>query len=80
MKIVRNSNEDEMILEFLKGEYNSKRFNNDLINAINKLNLDSKIILEGNLLSNEENKSRKEIMGLFRGYPDKELFKKKEVI
>ena len=43
MKTIKHSSEDEMILEFLKGEYNSKRFNNDLINAINKLNLDSKI-------------------------------------
>ena len=74
MKTIKHSSEDEMILEFLKGEYNSKRFNNDLINAINKLNLDGNVITNGNLLSNEENKSRKEIMGLFRGYPDKELF------
>ena len=26
MKLIRKANEDEMILEFLKGELNSKRF------------------------------------------------------
>ena len=27
MKVIRQSNEDEMILEFLKGEISSNRFN-----------------------------------------------------
>ena len=47
MKLIRKTNEAEMILEFLKGELNSKRFNEDLNNAINELGLDSSIILNG---------------------------------
>lgn len=73
MKLIRNSSEDEMILEFLKGEYNSVRFNKKLVDVLNKLNLDSKIITEGNF-NLEDNDTRKEIMKLFRGYPDSELF------
>ena len=34
MNLIRKTNEAEMILEFLKGELNSKRFNEDLNNAI----------------------------------------------
>ena len=38
-----------MILEFLKGELNSKRFNGSLDNIINDLGLDSSIIFNGNI-------------------------------
>ena len=73
MKLIKNSSEDEMILEFLKGEYNSVRFNKKLVDVLDKLNLNSKIIEEGKL-ELDENNVRKEIMKLFRGYPDSELF------
>lgn len=76
MKLVRNSNESEMILEFLKGELNSKRFNEDLNNAINELGLDSNIILNGNINDDQENIDRLKIMKKFRGYPDEELFER----
>lgn len=76
MKLVRNSNESEMILEFLKGELNSKRFNEDLNNAINELGLDSNIILNGNINDDQENVDRLKIMKKFRGYPDEELFER----
>lgn len=74
MKLIRKTNEAEMILEFLKGELNSKRFNEDLNNAINELGLDSSIILNGNIEDEQENNDRLKIMKKFRGYPDEELF------
>ena len=40
MEVVRKSSENEMILEFLKGELNSNRFNSDLNDSLNKLNVD----------------------------------------
>ena len=76
MKLIRKTNEAEMILEFLKGELNSKRFNEDLNNAINELGLDSSIILNGNIEDEQENNDRLKIMKKFRGYPDEELFEK----
>ena len=76
MKLIRKTNEAEMILEFLKGELNLKRFNEDLNNAINELGLDSSIILNGNIEDEQENNDRLKIMKKFRGYPDEELFER----
>ena len=76
MKLIRKTNEAEMILEFLKGELNSKRFNEDLNNAINELGLDLNIILNGNINDDQENIDRLKIMKKFRGYPDEELFER----
>lgn len=76
MNLIRKTNESEMILEFLKGELNSKRFNEDLNNAINELGLDSNIILKGNISDDQENNDRLKIMKKFRGYPDEELFER----
>ena len=76
MILIRKTNEEEMILEFLKGELNSKRFNEDLNNAINELGLDSSIILNGNIEDEQENNDRLKIMKKFRGYPDEELFER----
>lgn len=63
-----------MILEFLKGELNSKRFNGSLDNIINDLRLDSSIIFNGNIKNKKENLDRLNIMKKFRGYPDNGLF------
>lgn len=76
MNLIRKTNESEMILEFLKGELNSKRFNEDLNNAINELGLDSSVILNGNINDDQENIARLKIMKKFRGYPDEELFER----
>ena len=48
MKIIRESNEDEMILEFLKGELNSNRFNEQLNEVLKELNISKDIIENGN--------------------------------
>ena len=65
MKLIRNATEAEMILEFLKGELNSKRFNEELNNAILKLNLSTSIILDGDITNEDENRSRLNIMKVF---------------
>ncbi len=74
MKIIRDSSEEEMILEFLKGELNSKRFNEDLKKVLENLNIDDNLIINGDISNEFENKKRLEIMNLFRGYPNRELF------
>lgn len=76
MNLTRKTNEAEMIFEFLKGELNSKRFNENLNNTINELGLDSNIILNGNINDDQENIDRLKIMKKFRGYPDEELFER----
>ena len=74
MKIIRDASEEEMILEFLKGEINSIRFNNELFDALNEYHLNRDIIDNGDIFNSEENKKRLDVMKVFRGYPDKELF------
>lgn len=75
MEVLRVSCEDEMILEFLKGEFSSERFGNKLNDVLVKLGLDNSIIIDGNILNKNENFMRMKIMKLFRGYPNAELFK-----
>jgi len=74
MKVIRDASEEEMILEFLKGEINSTRFNNELFDALNEFNLDRDIIDNGDIFNSDENKKRFLVMKAFRGYPDRELF------
>ena len=74
LKIIRDANESEMVLEFLKGELNSDRFNKKLIKVLKQLNLDKDIIINGDISNSYENNKRLTIMKLFRGYPDKDLF------
>ena len=75
MKTIRISNENEMILEFLKGELNSNRFNEKLISILNELAYSSDIITNGDKGNQKENLLRLKIMEMYRGYPNKELFK-----
>ena len=68
MKVIRKSNEDEIVLNFLKGELQSIRFNKDLIKTLEELNLSDEIITTANLNNEQENILRKEILAKFRGY------------
>ena len=74
MKEIRQSNEAQMILEFLKGEISSKRFHKDICDALSSMNLDEVIINNGDITNEQENFQRLKVMKLFRGYPDDELF------
>ena len=74
MEKLRDSTEDEMILEFLKGELNSIRFNKKLLQILYKLNIDKNIISNGNIDIKKENSLRKIIINKYRGYPTEGLF------
>jgi len=74
MKKIRDSSEDEMILIFLLEEIESERFKQDIYNSLTKINLDEALIKNANLLDEKENLLRKQVPGIFRGYPDKEIF------
>ena len=68
MKILRESSEDEMILEYLKAEYTSERFSEQLKEAFEKLGLEKSIIISADLQNTAENAGRKRLLGEFRGY------------
>lgn len=68
MEILRTSTEDEMIAEFLKTEYRSERFFEQIKEVMKELSLDESIILSADLHNAKENIARKRILGEFRGY------------
>ena len=68
MKVVKESNENEVVLNFLIGELQSTRFNIKLKKTLKDLKTTEQIITKANLNSQKENDLRKEILGKFRGY------------
>jgi len=77
MKILRESSESEMILEFLKAESTSERFSVQLKKAMEGLGFDQEIISKEDLQSEIQNAQRKKLLGVFRGYGEgRELFER----
>ena len=68
MTVVRESNENEVVLNFLTGELKSERFNIKLKKTLKDLKTTEQIITKPNLSNKKENDLRKEILGNFRGY------------
>lgn len=77
MNILRASSEAEMIAEFLKAEYRSERFSEQIKEAMSALSLNESIILSADLNNADENNARKKLLGEFRGYGlNRELFER----
>lgn len=77
MNILRASSEEEMIAEFLRAEYRSERFSEQIKKAMEKLLLDESIILSADVDNAAENAARKKLLGEFRGYGlNRELFER----
>jgi hypothetical protein len=74
MKIIKPSNENEMVYKFLKMEFSSNRFKERIEEALAELNADSRLITDGDIHNNHENTLRISILKKFRGYRDAELF------
>lgn len=68
MIYLREASEDEMILEFLRGEIKSARFQSQIMKVLADLKLSVEIIDNANLSNSDENQKRKHIMSNFRGY------------
>lgn len=68
MKILRQSSEKEMILEYLRAEASSERFSDDIQETMKRLALDETILSSADLQSDDENRKRRELLGSFRGY------------
>ena len=68
MKIIKLSDENEMIYEFLKMEMASERYTEKINSALKQFNLSESILQNGNISSEEENNHRKNVLGIFRGY------------
>lgn len=75
MKKVRNSNENEMIYEFIKMEMDSERFGENIKAIMKDLNMNEEVITNGNLNSEKENALRAELLKQTRGWRNEKLFK-----
>ena len=76
MRKIKQSNENEMIYEFLKMEFSSERYSEKILSVLSEMNIDKSIILNGDIESEQENVLRTEVLRRFRGYPDKEIFER----
>lgn len=77
MQYLNESSEDEMISEFLRAEYLSERFSEQIKDAMSELLMDEHIILEADIKSADENAKRKKLLGKFRGYGlNQEMFER----
>lgn len=74
MRILRDTSEDEMILTFLKEELDSRRFCEPILKALNDVGASEELIRDGDIKSERQNALRSQVLGLFRGYPDREIF------
>lgn len=68
MKVLHQSSEEEMILEYLRAELSSKRFSDNIRKTMKRLSLDERIISAADLQSADENRKRRELLGAVRGY------------
>lgn len=76
MRVLRDASEAEMILSFLRQELDSRRFREQLLTALENAGASEALIRSGDLTSGEQNLLRARVLGLFRGYPDREIFER----
>lgn len=74
MRILRDASEAEMILAFLREELESRRFREPILKALRDVGASEALIREGDMTDEGQNSLRRRVLGLFRGYPDRELF------
>lgn len=74
MRILRDASEEEMVLAFLKEELDSKRFREPILKALKDVGGSEELIRKGNITGERENVLRGQVLGFFRGYPDREIF------
>lgn len=73
MKLIRKSNANEAILEWLKAELNSNRFGGDLRDAINSSGYTEEVITAADIDNAEDNKARWRILQTYRDWLDEDF-------
>jgi len=71
MKIIANCSPEEMVSVFLQAESNSPRWSKTIYQYQDLLNIDKSVITNPDLSKKAENESRAKILGLHRGYGQK---------
>ncbi len=68
MRVICDSSEDEMIALFLLGELNSERFGKGIRSALDVASQTEALITTADLGDSDQNRARRTILGLTRGY------------
>ena len=74
MRKIKPSSENEMVCEFLKMEIDSDRYRENIEAVLKEMRVSRDIITNGNIISEQENTLRAEILRRFRGWRNEELF------
>ncbi|MEO8863131.1 MAG: hypothetical protein ABI354_02300 [Candidatus Saccharimonadales bacterium] len=74
MNITRQITPEEMVGEFLKAELHSSRFRSGSLKALSMLGYKEDLLEHPDYSDKVQNEQRTEVLGLCRGWPDKELF------
>ena len=74
MNIIRPVSSDEMIGEFLRSELHSSRFRAGSLKALSILGYSQDLLDHPDYNDSRQNEQRAQVLGLCRGWPDKELF------
>ncbi|NLM96391.1 MAG: hypothetical protein GX175_02015 [Halanaerobiaceae bacterium] len=68
MEFIRESSEAEMVAVFLRAEFYSERFADDIKKILTKHGIDPSLITEPDIHDSDENNIREWILGEYRGY------------
>jgi hypothetical protein len=68
VRILRESDDNEMIACFLRGELTSPRFGPGLRAALTAAGLSTRLLTEADLTDENENRARRTVLGTTRGY------------
>ena len=74
MRILRDASEEEMVLTFLREELDSVRFREQILGALKDTEESEELILDGDITNEKQNILRRKVLGVFRGYPDRNIF------
>lgn len=75
MRLIAQVSESAMVAAFLKAEFVSERFADELKDVMQKLGVLEKIVVRPNLKDDQENDLRSKVLGDYRGYKqNREIF------
>lgn len=75
MKLVKKVPESAMVAAFLKAEFSSPRFSDDLRKAMQSFSVEEAVITHPDITDMQENELRAQVLGAYRGYQqDREMF------
>lgn len=73
MRILRESNEDEVVLAWLKAELDSPRFKDQLLKILKDSGSTEELIMKPDLTSQEDNQHRTSLLKGYRNWLDKDF-------